>query len=461
MSNNISKDRFGFDATRQGRHFLRRPELTRRMLFRHAASAVTGYMLLPGGPTEVVARAAVTPANKAKYVVFVNMTGGPSHSDLFDLKTGAWTPATFQAATAGDVQWAHGLMPLIGQQLQSVALLRSVRAWSGVHSLGQTWVQIGRNPVQSQSKFAPHIGSVVSMELKRPDKVLPAFLALNTGDMPGSGYFPPEHGPFAIAPNGGGLPGSTHPDGQVAFNRRNALLEQLDSAERTSLSLGAPSAESAAWSVAARRLMYNDAVNQTFTSSVDERTRYGNSGFGTAMIAARNLIISDLGPRFIQVNIGGWDTHANVYTTLNPANAASLGRQFDSGLGNLIADLRAAGRLDQTLIVAMGEFGRTVGTLNSTAGRDHFLQQAVFMAGAGIRGPVGIGTTDATASATLSPGWSRDRDLRVEDIEATIYSALGIDWTTIRKDDPAGGRGFYYVPDSDKDVYGPVNEIWR
>jgi hypothetical protein len=351
-------------------------------------------------------------------------------------------------------------MPLIGQQLQSVALLRSVRAWTGVHSLGQTWVQIGRNPVQSQSKFAPHIGSVASIELKRADKVLPAFLALNTGDMPGSGYLSPEHGPFAIAPNGNGLPGSAHPDGLAAFNRRYAILEQMDAAERSSLSLGAPSAEAAAWNTAARRLMYNNAVNQAFTSTADERTRYGNSGFGSAMIAARNMVTSDLGPRFIQVNIGGWDTHQNIYTTLNPANAASLGRQFDSGLGSLLADLRATNMLDQTLIVAMGEFGRTVGTLNTTAGRDHYLQQAVFLAGAGIQGPIGIGTTDATASATTNPGWSRDRDIRVEDIEATIYSALGIDWSTIRKDDPTG-RGFYYVPDSDHDTYAPLHEIWR
>jgi Protein of unknown function (DUF1501) len=457
----MAKDRFGFDFTgREGRHFMRRPALSRRMLFRHAASAVTGYMLLPTGPSQIVARGAVTPINTAKYCVFVNMTGAPSHSDLFDLKTGPWTPATFQAAGSGEVQWAHGLMPRIGEQLSSVALLRSVRAWTGVHSLGQTWVQIGRNPVQAQSKFAPHIGSVASIELKRADKVLPAFLALNTGDMPGSGYLAPEHGPFAVAPNGGGLPGSIHQDGPAAFNRRYAILEQLDSAERNTVSLGAPSAEAAAWNAAARRLMYNDAVNQAFSSTADERTRYGNSNFGSAMITARNLIKSDLGPRFIQVNIGGWDNHANIYNTLNAANAASLGRQFDSGLGSLIADLRAANLLDQTLIVAMGEFGRTVGNLNSTAGRDHFLQQAVFMAGAGIKGPVGIGTTDATAAVTTNPGWSRDRDIRVEDIEATIYSALGIDWSTIRKDDPTG-RGFYYVPDSDKDTYAPLHEIWR
>ena len=417
-------------------------------------------MLLPTGPSQIVARAAGTPIKKAKYCVFVNMTGGPSHSDLFDLKIGAWTPAAFQAATMGEVKWAPGLMPRIAEQLSSVALLRSVRAWTGVHSLGQTWVQIGRNPVQSQSKFAPHIGAVVSIELKRADRVLPAFLALNTGDMPGSGYLAPEHGPFAVAPNGGGLPGSTHPDGAPALSRRYSLLEQLDAVERGTQSLGAGSAEGMAWNTAARRLMYNDAVNQAFTSAVDERTRYGNSNFGAACIAARNLITNDLGPRFIQVNIGGWDAHTNIYGgALAAGNAASVARQFDSGLGSLMADLRQNNMLDQTLIVAMGEFGRTVGNVNAAAGRDHFLQQSVFMAGAGIKGPRGIGLTDATASMTVTPGWSRDRDIRVEDIEATIYSALGIDWTTIRHDDPTG-RGFYYVPDSDHDTYAPIHEVW-
>jgi uncharacterized protein (DUF1501 family) len=106
-----------------------------------------------------------------------------------------------------------------------------------------------------------------------------------------------------------------------------------------------------------------------------------------------------------------------------------------------------------------GEFGRTVGPLTGAKGRDHYPQQFVVFAGAGIHGGRAIGSTDATGSATVDPGWSRARDVKPEDVEATIYSAMGIDWTTVRHDDPLG-RGFYYVPNSDQDIYGPINELW-
>jgi hypothetical protein len=81
------------------------------------------------------------------------------------------------------------------------------------------------------------------------------------------------------------------------------------------------------------------------------------------------------------------------------------------------------------------------------------------MAGAQITGNRAIGSTDRDGRNTADYGWSRRRDIRAEDIEATIYSALGIDWTTVRHDDPLG-RGFEYVPGSDRDFYGPINELW-
>jgi uncharacterized protein (DUF1501 family) len=109
----------------------------------------------------------------------------------------------------------------------------------------------------------------------------------------------------------------------------------------------------------------------------------------------------------------------------------------------------------------MGEFGRTVGKLTGQAGRDHLLQQFVAFAGAGIKGGRAIGSTDATGANTDDPGWSRNRDVKPEDIEATIYSAMGINWTSVRYDDPFG-RGFEYVPFSNsQDLYGPVNELWQ
>ena len=162
------KDRFGFDWSKiQGAPYWSKPMLGRRMFFRHVASAVGGYFLLPSRPMETIAKAAVTTRNTAKNVIFIMMTGAPSHTDTFDLKEGAWTPASFKPTDFNGVRFPQGLMPIIAAQMDSIALLRSVRAWAGVHGLMQAWVQIGRNPVSALAKISPHIGSVVSMELNK------------------------------------------------------------------------------------------------------------------------------------------------------------------------------------------------------------------------------------------------------------------------------------------------------
>jgi hypothetical protein len=457
------KDRFGFDETKvTGTHFWSRPLIGRRLFFRHIASAVGGYMLLPERPGERLARAQSGPIGTAKNVIFILMNGGPSHVDTFDLKEGPWTPQTFQPTTFGDIRWPQGLFPRLAEQLDSIALLRSARSWVNVHDLGRIWAQIGRNPTQSQSKVAPHIGSVVAMELtpKSSPPPLPAFISLfPTNSEPGPGWLPPEFSQFQITPNGGGLGNTAHPAGQAAFDRRYNLLMRLDSDERKLSEIGPKSAEMESFNTGARALMYNPTVDRAFIFDAAERAAYGNSNFGNAAITARNMLRANLGPRFIQISIGGWDNHGNIYgNAFNAANANSLARQFDAGLGQLIADLKADGLLDETLIVALGEFGRTVGPLNAGAGRDHFQQQAVLFAGARVRGGRAIGATDSVGRVTTDPGWSRARDVRFEDIEATIYSALGIDWRTQRLDAPLGR--FLYVPESDKDIYGPIHELW-
>ena len=462
MKPDTTRDRFGFDWTGiPGTLPWRKPHLSRRVFFRHLSTALGGYMLLPSRPMETVARGA-SPIAKAKFCVFVLMNGGAAHTDTFDLKQGAWLPAAFQPTPYDGVLFPKGLFPRLAEQMSTVALARSVKSWAAVHELGRNWIQIGRNPTASTARIAPHIGSVVSLELTQPGQILPSFMALNTGDnIPGAGYLTPQHAPFFVNPGGGGLGNTTHRDGQPAFDRRYDLLMRLDADERARPDLGPGPSEMAQFNLAAKGLMYNPNVDRVFTFANDERVRYGNNGFGNACIAARNLIRSGLGTRFVMINVGGWDNHAGIYGgALNPSNANSLGRQFDLALATLMTDLKQSNHLEETLIVCMGEFGRTVGAPNSTAGRDHFLQQAVMFAGAGIRGPKTVGSTDALGTQTSEPGWSRARDIRAEDIEATIYSALGIDWMTVRRDDPLG-RGFEYVPfSSSQDLYGPLHELW-
>jgi uncharacterized protein (DUF1501 family) len=111
------------------------------------------------------------------------------------------------------------------------------------------------------------------------------------------------------------------------------------------------------------------------------------------------------------------------------------------------------------MVVMAGEFGRTVGPVTAAGGRDHLPQQFAFFAGGGIKGGNIIGATNASGSDVANYGWSQNRYVYAEDIEATIYSAMGIDWTTVRHDDPLG-RGFEYVPTTGPVQFYPVNELW-
>jgi uncharacterized protein (DUF1501 family) len=132
---------------------------------------------------------------------------------------------------------------------------------------------------------------------------------------------------------------------------------------------------------------------------------------------------------------------------------------IDDGLFALINDLKANGLFDRTMIVMYGEFGRTVGALRAPAGRAHWPQHFCFFAGGCVTGGTLIGQTDAQGRDTADYGWSQQRYIYAEDIEATIYSALGIDWTTVRRDDPLG-RGFEYVPKTGPFPFLPVHELW-
>ncbi|MBI5084187.1 MAG: DUF1501 domain-containing protein [Acidobacteria bacterium] len=442
-------------------YFWKRPALDRRVFFRHAGAAVAGSFFLPGRALETVAQAAPTTIGTAKYVVFVNMTGGPSHTDTFNLKEGAWTLPAMEPTTYGDIRWPRGLFPKLAENIDSIATLRSCRTYAVVHGIMQTWIQIGRNPLSGLSKIAPHIGSVVARELADPSALMPPFLSLNSGGGPSQGYLEPSTAPFYVNPGGGGLGFTTNPVGAAGFDRRYGLLLELDAETRAMAGIGPVVKEMEQFNLSARGLMYNPNVDRIFTFDATERARDGTSGFGNACITARNLLRANMGARFVQINVGGWDMHSSIYTgtNLNPTNAASTGRTFDAALGTLMADLKNDGLLDQTLILAFGEFGRTTGNPNAGAGRDHHQTFAVMMAGAKIKGRRAIGSTDAVGNIVTDPGWSMGRPIRPEDIEATIYSALGIDYTKVYRDDPLN-RGFYLVPTNQDEEYAPINELW-
>ena len=212
--------------------------------------------------------------------------------------------------------------------------------------------------------------------------------------------------------------------------------------------------------------MDSPGINQVFTFTTDDHTRYGATSFGDSLVVARNLVAARKGTRFVQATLGGWDHHTNIYAAAPAAGLFNQAKTFDPAFGALMNDLRtmpgsAPGTtlLDETMIIITAEFGRTVGPLTNGNGRDHALRMTTVWTGGGVRGGQVIGKTDPTGKDVVDYGWSGNRDVRPEDVTCTLYSALGIDYTTVRKDDPLG-RGFEYVPFAKDGTYKPVDELF-
>jgi len=450
------------------------PIIDRRIFFTIAATGVAGYFVSPMkvlAQTQNWTAGQATLMGTAKNVIFVLLPGAPSHVDTLDLKVGAWTPANFTPTTINGIDFPSGLLPMLSTQLAAnrFSIVRSFQSSALVHNLLQMWVQIARSPTSATGKIAPNVGSIVAYELesqRTPAMKLPGFLALNGGaGLMGQGYFSGRYSPFDVAPAAGGLANLTNADGQTLFTSRYDLLNTADAALRAKGSkFGLEFEEMADYYSSARGIMYDAAVNNAFRFTAADQTKYGNNGFGNACVTARNVLMSNLGVRYIQLSLGGWDNHQNIYA----ANAGiyNPSRSLDTGLGNLIADLAAtpgsngATMLDETLIIAKGEFGRTVGNITSQAGRDHYFVHSALVAGGGVIGGRAVGRTTPTGSAVEDPGWSASRPAYAEDMAATIYSALGINYTKTLNNDPLG-RGFEYIPSTGSYVGQPIVELFR
>ncbi|MFN0123064.1 MAG: DUF1501 domain-containing protein, partial [Blastocatellia bacterium] len=284
------------------------PELGRRSFFKLAGAGVTGYFLSPLAST--TAQAAGVGAHiqgTARNVIFLLLNGAPSHSDTFDLKVGAWTPADFNPQEYNGVLFPQGLMPTIAGHMDKLAIVRSLRAPALVHSLQQVWAQISRNPTSALGKIAPHVGSIVSLEMEKyrqAHQTLPGFISMNTGgNLVGSGYLNARYTPFDTTATANGLSNLVNPDGKAPFEARYKMLEDLDGGLRSSAAFGNPVSDMEGFYQQSRNMMYNTAVDTVFKFAAADQTRYGNTGFGNSCIVARNLVKADLGTRFIQINL--------------------------------------------------------------------------------------------------------------------------------------------------------------
>lgn len=410
-------------------------------------------------------RSSVAPRlhNTAKNCVLIFLEGAPSQTDLWDFKEGSWTPSALAPTTFGDIRWPQGILGKTSAHLNKLAFVRTGMAWVQVHPLAQRWVQIARNPAGVLGNVAPHIGSVVSIEsaaARRPTDVLPTFIALEPARA-SSGYFSASNAPLAlrVAPAPGTISTISHRDGADRLEERLQLLAQLDPDRGGAL--GKSATDFGALYDAAQLITKAPEVAAIFNVSPADFQRYGSSKFGTELILAKQLVGANRGTRFVQATFTGWDDHNDIYSKLTPRCAS-----FDNAFAPFLADLAStpgsdAGKslLDETLVVVYAEFGRTLGALNAQNGRDHHQRMSIVLAGGGVKGGRVIGQTSALGDVAVDYGWSLERDIRPEDLASTMYSALGIDYTTTRHDDPLN-RGYEYVPTAKDGVYQPIDELF-
>ena len=445
---------------------MKRPDLysfSRRELLAGATGLGLLNLFQQKGYAEVRQAADAKPRNTARAVILVNLQGAPSHLDTFDVKDAAWNPSDLAIRQgSGGMLLSQTLFPKLLGLSNDLLLLRNVQSWEAVHERGQFYLQTAHPANPAFLAESPNIGSVIALE-KAGQGPLPPFLALNGSPDQGAKFLGGLREPLAAPANAGGLSTLQHPfygnASQSHFDSRYKLLLDLDSALRTN-SYDLLMANHASYYSSAKALMYNQQIIDVFRFDDVDNQKYGNTNFGRACIVARNAIRAKAGTVFIQINLGSWDMHQNMWNRAYTPNMYDMCYQLDSGVGALAADLRSSGDLSQTLILMLGEFGRTPGDLNVTGGRDHHKDaMAIAMLGGGVKGGRVIGATSPDGSQVVDFGWKEQRVAFIEDIAATLYSALGIDWTKTIADTPSG-RKYEYIQGSSEGQFTAIDEVF-
>lgn len=439
------------------------PKLGRRDLLRFGSLSITGYHLLPfAAPLNVRAESKVSPRGSADCVIFINLLGGPSQMDTFDVKEGKWGPENRDIRTTPQgYAFPYGLMPKLAGHLDDLLVVRSLEAWETVHSRGQYYLQTGHAVSPARGKEMPSMGAVIAYETaarRKESDFLPPFVAMNYdannmyGPLQREGCLSSEFSPLTLDLKSGSLPFIVEEQDRARFTQRWKLLNQFD----TSRQALRPDSQQVmrqfdSFGKAVYRMMDNPAISKVMHLQDEERKAYGSSPIGDACLIARNMVAADAGTRFLFLTHGDWDHHSNIYGKDGKGGVYKMCGELDAALSALLADLKRTRRpggtslLDRTFVVAMGEFGRTPGPLTVNNGREHYAKAMVgAFAGAGVKGGRALGATDEAASKVVDFGWNRKRPIYTEDVCATIYSVLGIDWTKRLRNTPSG-RDFVYI----------------
>jgi uncharacterized protein (DUF1501 family) len=395
-------------------------------------AGVAGYSA--SGWLESLADDAAADPKRRRACILLWMNGGPSHMDTFDLKPGHANGGPFQEIDT-DVPGMRisEHLPRLARLGRQLAIIRSMSTKEADHGRATYTMRTGRvpgGPIQY-----PALGAVVAKELERPSAELPGFASIGTArfNSPGAygaGFLGPRYAPLIVGENASNASGQQVDQAlkvqalslpaEVNTKRAAARVKLLEEMEEDFL------AERSGVASLSHRTAYQRAVTMIHSPAVkaftldDEpkklRDRYGRNLFGQGCLLARRLV--ERGVPFVEVSLGGWDTHQDNFTSVQ-----RLSGVVDKGWSTLLEDLNDRGLLESTLIVWMGEFGRTP-KINTNNGRDHWATSwSTVLAGGGIRGGQVIGGTSADGMTI------EDRPVSVGDFLATICQALGIDIT--------------------------------
>jgi len=414
----------------------------RRHFMKHvaagAAVTVPGLQFMTG----LRAKAAEL-KKKQKSLIILWMGGGPTTIDLWDMKPGSPNGGEHkpkQTAASGIQITEH--LPKVAEQFKNLSIIRSLSSGEGDHARGTYRMNTGNKP--SPILEYPSIGSVLSyyqaMDLEAAKNAdIPAFISLGnvvganplTQNQVGGGFLGMKYSPFLVQ-NPGQMPENVSAPpgvGEDRLVRRAAIFERLESNMVQVDSKKKPVMDPAQ----AHKEVYEKALNLVVSSrknvfKLDTENdgkainpklleEYGNNNFGKGCLLARKLV--EAGVACVEITLGGWDMHNGIFNALATRALPTL----DKGMGTLVKDLADRGKLKDTVIVWMGDFGRTP-RINQNGGRDHFpAAWSVVVGGGNIKGGVAYGSTDKDGTSVV------DNRVGVHDLYGTLYRGLGIDPT--------------------------------
>ncbi|MFO1020921.1 MAG: DUF1501 domain-containing protein [Planctomycetales bacterium] len=355
---------------------------------------------------------------RLKSLITLWMGGGPSQLETWDPHPGSKISGPTQVINTSISGVQIGAdYPRIAASLSQLSVIRSLVSKEGDHERGSYFLKTGYRPDPTVKH--PALGAVLNHQLPNPKLEIPPFIVIGDGNVDArGGYLGDEYDPFAVYDPRQNVTNLKMPVAQARTDRRLAGLAVVEAAFRQGREQEVRETMHRETLDKALKMM-NSAQLRAFRIEEEPqsvRAAYGETRFGSGCLAARRLV--EQGVRAVEVTLAGWDGHANNFE-MHKARAGEL----DPALAELIKDLRDRDLWDSTVVICLGEFGRTP-HINKLDGRDHWPQGfSCLLGGGGLQAGQVIGSTDPEGRAVPPTD-----PVEVKDLSATLLNALGVDY---------------------------------